>query len=384
MKICFITGTRADYGILSHLMRELRNRDGVELQVIATNMHLSPEYGLTYREIEADGFRIDKRVEMLLSSDTPTGITKSTGLGMIGMADAIAELSPDLIVILGDRYEMMAAATAAMIAGVPVAHLHGGEITEGAFDDSLRHAISKLSYLHFTAAEEHRQRLIRMGEAPDRVHCVGSPAVDSIHSEPLLSIDELEASIGHRLGHGFIIVTFHPVTREPGQAAVQTKALLAALEEAAGTRTILFTLPNSDTEGRTVASLIREWAADHADRAVAVTSLGQQKFYSAMSHCAAVVGNSSGGLIEAPSFGVPTLNIGNRQKGRTRGNTVVDCVADREAIVKGLNKVLSHEFAEFVKTQGTNPYHKEGSVKRIADIITSTPLRRHPQKPFYE
>lgn len=387
-KICFVTGTRAEYGILSGLMRRFRDDPEVELQVIATNMHLSPEFGMTVNEIEADGFRVDKRVEMMLSSDTPVGTVKSMGLASIGFADAFAELQPDLVVILGDRYEMLAVASAALIFGIPVAHLHGGEVTEGAVDDSIRHAITKLSSLHFAATEEYRDRIVQMGEDPEMVLNSGSIAADEISSFEAMSREELEDSLGVRLADDYITVTFHPVTRQPGEARKQVSALLKALETEVlkdsefNKVKVIFTLPNSDAEGREVARMIRDWCDANVGRALAVTSLGRKRYYSSLAHCAAVVGNSSSGLLEAPSFGIPTLNIGDRQKGRARGNTVVDCLAEESEIREGLRKVLGSEFREFVKVKGVNPYHRPGSIDLIYEKIKATPLPRHYAKHF--
>lgn len=383
-KICVVTGTRAEYGIMSRLMKSLKEDDRVELQIVATNMHLSPEFGLTVREIENDGFKIDKKVEMLLSSDTSTGTVKSMGLASIGIADAYAELSPDLIVILGDRYEMLAAASAALIFGIPVAHLYGGEITEGAFDDAIRHAITKLSYLHFTSTEEYRRRVIQMGESPERVYWVGALGADNISNSATMSLPELEESIGADLGNSFLLVTFHPVTNEQGQAEIQTQALLSALEEVSDRCSILFTMPNSDTDGRVVAGLIHEWTNAHPDKTCAVTSLGRARYYSALAHCTAVVGNSSSGLIEAPSFKKPTLNIGNRQKGRAQGNTVVNCEATFEDIRQGLSKILESGTVAYVAENGLNPYVKTGTLEAIHSALVETPLPVNAQKHFYD
>lgn len=383
-KICVVTGTRAEYGIMSLLMKLLQNDPKVELQIVATNMHLSPEFGLTYKEIEADGFRIDRKVEMLLSSDTHTGTVKSMGLASIGFADAYEELKPDLIVILGDRYEMLAAASAALIFGIPVAHLYGGEITEGAYDDAIRHAITKLSYLHLTSTEEYRCRVIQMGESPGRVHWVGSLGADNIAKETLLSLHELEESIGHELGEGFILATYHPVTKEPGQAQVQIKALLDALEGHLAERNVLFTLPNSDTDGRIIARMIEDWASVHRGQVAVVASLGRKRYYSALACCAAVVGNSSSGLAEVPTFRKPTLNIGNRQKGRAQGNTIVNCAANRDSISEGLAKALSPEFIKEVAMHGTNPYSKEGTLHEIHKILVETELPENAVKRFYD
>jgi UDP-N-acetylglucosamine 2-epimerase (non-hydrolysing)/GDP/UDP-N,N'-diacetylbacillosamine 2-epimerase (hydrolysing) len=381
-KICVVTGTRAEYGIMSSLMRRLSDDPRVQLQIIATNMHLSPEFGMTVREIEADGFTVDCKVEMLLSSDSAAGTVKSMGVELIGLADAYEQLQPDLLLILGDRYEMLAAASAATIFGIPVAHLYGGEITEGAYDDSIRHAITKLSYLHFTSTEEYRQNVIQMGEAPERVMWVGALGADNISRDQTMALSELEQSLDFELGDDFLLVTFHPVTKEPGSAERQSQALLQALSTVVDRHRVLITLPNSDTDGRVIARQIREWVAQNADRAIAVTSLGRRRYYAALQHCAAVVGNSSSGLCEAPSFGKPTLNIGNRQKGRTRGNTVTDCAATLADIEAGLQRVLSAEVRSDARLHGVNPYAKADTLPAIAEALISTPLAEHAAKAF--
>ncbi len=382
-KICIVTGTRAEYGILSPLIRALAENKGCELQIVAANMHLSPEFGLTYREIEADGFRIDRKVEMLLSSDSEVGAAKSTGLGMIGFADAFADLSPDIIVILGDRYEMLAAAVTAHILGIPVAHLHGGEVTEGAIDDSLRHAITKLSYLHFPATEEYRQRIIQLGENPERVWNAGSLAAESILQEEMLNKEELEKSLGFSLGDEYIMATYHPVTMQPGEAGRRVRDFLKALDEVWGDKTVIITMPNSDAGGREIAQEIEKWAQGGENRH-AVKSLGRKRYFSALKYCVAVAGNSSSGLIEAPSFGVPTLNIGDRQKGRARGNTVTDCEESFEAITEGLQRVLAYDNRENCRYKGENPYYNPGTLQQIEDILLSYPLVKHPPKSFYD
>ncbi|MDE6772036.1 MAG: UDP-N-acetylglucosamine 2-epimerase (hydrolyzing), partial [Muribaculaceae bacterium] len=293
-KICFITGTRADYGIMAPLMRAVKESGMADLSVIATNMHLSPDYGMTVDEITADGFSIDARVESLLAADSPSATVKSMGLTQIGLADAFARINPDLVVILGDRYEMLAAASAALIFRIPVAHLYGGETTEGAYDDSIRHAITKLSWLHFTSTEFYAKRIIQMGEDPARVKWVGALGVENIRNEDFLSLEELEESIGFRLGEKFLVATFHPATGSPGEERQQTMALLDALEDALGNGfRILFTMPNSDTGGKTVAALIKTWAASHPGDVAAVESLGRRRYFSALRHASAVVGNSS-------------------------------------------------------------------------------------------
>lgn len=383
-KICIVTGTRAEYGILSSLMKSLNEDCSVELQIIATNMHLSPEFGMTVREIEEDGLKVDRKVEMLLSSDTAVGTVKSMGLACIGLADAYAELNPDLIVILGDRYEMLAAASSAMIFGIPVAHLHGGEITEGAYDDSIRHAITKLSYIHFTSTEEYRRRVIQMGESPERVLWSGALGVDNITKEELMTLGELEDSIGHTLGENFLLVTFHPVTKEPGEAERQTKALLSALESYFLKGRVLFTLPNSDSEGRTIATMIREWADRNPGMVAVVTSLGRRRYYSAVALSKGVVGNSSSGLVEVPTFRKPTLNIGNRQKGRVQGNTVTNCDATFPGILRGLEEAFSDDRISEIRLMGSNPYFKDGTLETIHDTLVTYPLDRHAVKHFYD
>ncbi len=369
-RICFVTGTRADYGIMSLLMKKVAESDGVQIQIIATNMHLSPEYGMTVNEIENDGFTVDERIDSLLSGDSPAATVKSMGLTEIGMADAFSRLKPDVVVILGDRYEMLAAASAALIFRIPIAHLYGGETTEGAYDDNIRHAITQLSDYHFTSTEEYAQRIIRMGKDPENVHWVGSLGVDNISRSATMSLSELEESIDFKLGERHIVATFHPVTTMPGEEEHQTKALLSALETVLkdGWK-ILFTMPNSDTGGKRVASLIRQWSSLHPKEVKTVQSLGRVRYYSALKHASAVVGNSSSGLIEAPSFGIPTLNIGNRQEGRARGESVLDVPSDEASIQEGLRMVLSPEFRNKATT-ASNPYAKPDTINEILKYLT--------------
>lgn len=370
-KICFVTGTRADYGIQSRLMQRMAATPGVELSVIATNMHLSPAHGLTYREIEADGLEISERIAMDLTDDSPAGMVRALGECQTGMAGALERLRPDLIVLLGDRYEMLAAAAAALIFRIPVAHLYGGETTEGAYDDAIRHAITQMSTLHFTSTEQYRRRIIAMGMPEERVHWVGALGVDNIAGTPVMNLEELEESIGHPLGEGFILATFHPVTTEQGHEREQTEALLEALTPQLARRRVLFTLPNSDTGGSIVTKMIVDWTASHADRAVAVSSLGRKRYFSALRHCAAVVGNSSSALIEAPSFAKPTLNIGNRQKGRAAGPTVWHTDTDTASIAAGLERVLAPDLMAEATASGEplNPYAKEGTLDSIASHL---------------
>lgn len=364
-KICFVTGTRADYGIMAPLMQALNRRKEIELQIIATNMHLSPQFGMTVNEIIADGLNVDWRIDSLLSGDSPASTVKTMGLTQIGMADALTHLRPDLIVILGDRYEMLAAASAALIFRVPVAHLYGGETTEGAYDDAIRHAITQLSTYHFTSTEQYAQRVISMGAKPENVHWIGSLGADNILHEDFMPLHELEKSIGHELGKQFIVATFHPVTTTPGEEESQTEALLAALDHKLqeGWK-VLFTMPNSDTGGSVVASTIRKWGAERSESVALSTSLGRRRYYSALRHASAVVGNSSSGLIEAPSFDIPTLDIGDRQKGRARGESVLNVPADRDAISAGLDTVLSAQFRDKAR-KTPNPYAKPDTLDNL-------------------
>lgn len=378
-KICIITGSRAEWGLLRRLAAMVKSHERMELQIIATNMHLSPEFGLTYKEIERDGFRIDRQVEMLLSGDSPAATSKSTGLATIGFADAYRDLEPDLIIILGDRYEMLSAATAALIFRIPIAHLHGGEITEGAYDDAIRHAITKMSHLHFTSTEEHKGRVVQMGEQPGRVFNVGAIGIDNIRHTSLMSKEEIEHSLnGFRLDRNTILVTFHPVTMQQNTAEGQTNELLYALDSLPEAR-VIFTMPNSDTEGRVIMTLIKEWCERNTDRAVWFNSLGSRRYLSALQYVGAVVGNSSSAIIEVPSFGIPSLNIGDRQKGRTRAMSVVDCTPIREDIVKNLRAIIGRE-----PIQVENPYEKPNTAQRIIDTIAKVDWEKLTDKKFYD
>ena len=381
-KICVFTGTRADYGIMSRLVHLIDKDPDLQLQIIATNMHLSPEFGMTYKEIENDGFKIDKKVEMMLSSDTATGTVKSMGLALIGFADALEDLKPDLAVILGDRYEMLAAAEACLINKVPIAHIAGGAISEGAYDDAIRHSITKMSHLHFTETDEYRKRVIQLGEHPDRVWSTGALGVNNIRNEQIMPLSELESSLDFHLGEKFLLITFHPVTMENATAAEQCENLLTALSEVNREYQLLFTLPNSDTDGRVIIQKIKDYVSKNSDRAFAITSLGKRRYYSALKYTTAVIGNSSSGLVEAPSFNIPTLNIGNRQQGRTRGETVIDVPATPEGMRNGLKQALSADFIAKCKTS-TNPYEKANTLETIFNTIKSYPLDGIIKKSFY-
>lgn len=366
-KICVVTGTRAEYGLLRWVMQGIKDSAQLELQVIVTGMHLSPEFGLTYRDIEADGFSIDRKVEMLLSSDTPVGVTKSMGLAISGFADALNELRPDMLLLLGDRYEIFSAASASMIARIPIAHLHGGEVTEGAFDEAIRHSITKMSHLHFVATEEYRQRVIQLGEAPDRVFQVGGLGIDSIFKLELLDRPALEKALEFKFGPRNLLVTFHPVTLEQGTAVAQMGELLAALEMLDETHIIL-TMPNADTESRALFTMINEFVSRHPYTAKAYTSLGQLRYLSCIQYVDGVVGNSSSGLMETPSFKKGTINIGDRQRGRLKPDSVIDCEPTKCDIRRAFQHLYSAAFqAELAKV--TNPYGGGGASARIIEVL---------------
>ena len=380
-KICVVTGTRAEYGLLRWVIDGIAKSPVLELQLIATGMHLSPEFGLTVQEIKADGHRIDRKVEMLLSSDTPIGITKSMGLGMIGFADSLAELQPDLLLVLGDRFEIFASASAALIARIPIAHIHGGELTEGAFDDAFRHSITKMAHLHFVAAEEYRQRVIHMGEHPDRVFLVGCLGIDAIKRLKLLTRKQLEEELDFKFGPRNLLVTFHPVTLEHNTSAYQMGELLAALDEMEDTH-VIFTMPNADTNGRVLINMINSFCAKRP-YAKSFTTLGQLLYFSCIHQVDGVVGNSSSGIIEVPSFKTGTVNIGDRQKGRIRSPSIIDCEPSRQSIADAFYKLYTEEFRLTLRLASDSLY-KAGS----SDIIVRQLEQMQPitsiKKSFYE
>ncbi|MBK6908557.1 MAG: UDP-N-acetylglucosamine 2-epimerase (hydrolyzing) [Rhodocyclaceae bacterium] len=380
-KICVITGSRADYGLLRWVMQGIQDDPDLTLQVVATGMHLSPEFGLTYLEIEQHGFRLDRKVEMLTSSDTPAGIAKSMGLGLIGFADALSELRPDLIVVLGDRFEIYAAVAAALVARIPVAHLHGGETTEGAFDEGIRHAITKMSHLHFVAAEPYRQRVVQLGEQPDRVFLVGGLGVDAIKRIRLLDRNAVETSLGFGLSEKLLLITFHPVTLEVGTASGQMEELLAALDDLDDT-SLIFTLPNADTDGRVLIKAVEKFVAQHPN-AHAYASLGQLRYLSCLAHADGVIGNSSSGLLEAPSLNTGTINIGDRQRGRMQAATVINCDPTRKSISEAISRLYSPEFRSSL-AKVCNPYGDGGASDRIVDTLKNYPLDRLVKKVFFD
>lgn len=380
-KICFVTGTRAEYGLLSRLMRLVKEDKDLRLQVIATNMHLMPEYGETYKEIEKDGFTIDKKVYMHKPSDDAHGIISSMAEEMQGMNDALSELKPDILVLLGDRYEILVAAQVALIHRVPIAHIHGGEVTEGAFDDAIRHSVTKMSSLHFTSCEEYRHRVIQMGEQPSRVFDVGSLGVENIKAVPLMTKDELEASLDFKIDTQTILVTYHPVTLG-GDPAKDIREFLDALDQFKDLK-VIFTMPNSDTGRDAIALAVENYVKNHSNRAKAYTSLGLKRYLSTLQFVEAAVGNSSSGIIEVPSFGIPTLNIGDRQKGRLASKSVVNCGTSKDEVIAGLKLCLSEEMQKAAKTY-ENPYAKPDTANLIYQELKNIELADLNLKTFYD
>lgn len=380
-KICVITGTRAEYGLLRRIMKGIKQDLELTLQVICTGMHLSPEFGLTYRDILQDGFRIDRKVEMLTSSDTSVGIAKSIGLGLIGFADALSELKPDLIVVLGDRFEIFAAVSAALVARIPVAHLSGGEKTEGAFDEAIRHSISKMSHLHCVAAEEYRKRVIQLGEQPERVFLVGGLGVDAIKHLKLLGREEVESLLNFNLGQKSLLITFHPVTLAASTAAHQMDELLKALARLDDTQ-LIFTMPNADTGGRALIKAVENFVDKHAN-ARAYTSLGQLLYLSCVKLVDGVVGNSSSGLTEVPSFKKGTVNIGDRQQGRLYAASVINCEPTKHSISDALDRLYSSDF-QVLLGQVRNPYGEGGASEKVLEIIKHHEIKDITQKVFYD
>jgi len=382
-KICIFTGTRAEYGLLKPLIDELKLEKSIELQLIISGMHLSPEFGLTYKEIDTEGFTEVEKVEMLLSSDTPIGVSKAMGLGMIGYAEALDRLKPNLLVGLGDRFELFVVVSAAMIFGIPVAHLHGGEATEGLIDESIRHSISKMSHLHFAATEIFRKRIIQLGENPKRVFNVGAIGIDNIKKLKLLNRNELENKINFSINKKTILVTFHPVTLENSTAESQFHELLNAIDNFDDIK-IIFTKPNSDTGGRIIIKLIDDYVNKNKNKAISFISMGQLLYLSTLQFMIGVVGNSSSGLVEVPSFKIGTINIGDRQRGRIKATSVIDCSPNKNDIIKAFNKLFSSKFQNTLK-HINNPYElKYGLTSRkIKEIIISYPLENLIKKQFY-
>jgi UDP-hydrolysing UDP-N-acetyl-D-glucosamine 2-epimerase len=367
-RICVVTSSRADYGHLYWVLKEIQQQPALQLQVVATGAHLSPEFGLTVDVIETDGFRVDARVEGLVSSDTAVGVAKSIGLTTIGFADVFERLAPQMVLIAGDRFELLAAAQAALVARIPVAHIAGGDTTEGAYDEAIRHSITKMSHVHFVTNARARQRVLQLGEDPTKVFNFGSPGLDFIRKASLLSREQLQA----RLNFGFrarnVLVTFHPATLEQRSSAEQMSELLAALARLPGDVGIIITMPNADSDGRILRELIAAFVAQQQGRAACFESLGSMVYLSVMAQADMVVGNSSSGLYETPTLHKPTVNIGDRQRGRERASSVIDCAADRVAIQQSMEAALALDCSHVI-----NPYGDGTAAGRIAATLAGLP-----------
>ncbi|QMV41703.1 UDP-N-acetylglucosamine 2-epimerase [Cohnella cholangitidis] len=378
-KICVVTGTRAEYGLLYWLLKELEAEPTVELQLIVSGMHLSPEFGSTYKFIEQDGFIINEKIEMLLSSDTPVGITKSIGLAVLSFAECLDRLKPDILVLAGDRYEILAAAQAALIAQIPIAHLFGGDTTEGAFDEAIRHSITKMSHLHFVSNGHAAKRVRQLGENPKHIFNVGSTGLDFVRKATLLTKDQLSERLEFEFRKRNVAVTFHPATLDAQRPEEQFSELLHALESLGQETGIIITKPNSDTYGRKLIEMTDEFVKSHSN-AKAYTSLGQLPYLSLLSHVDAVIGNSSSGLYEAPTFKIPTVNIGSRQRGRMQASSVIDCEPNRSEISKAMTVAFAMDC-----TNTVNPYGEGRASERVAGILKDFDnLRGLIQKSFYE
>lgn len=381
MRICIATGTRAEYGLLKPLIEKIKADTDFTLQLLVTGAHLSPEFGLTYKQIETDGFTIDVKVEMLLSSDTPEGITKSMGLGMIGYADAFKQLNPDLLVILGDRYEMLAVASTALIYRIPIAHIHGGELTEGAYDDAIRHAITKMSALHFTSTEAYRKRVIQLGEQPGKVFNVGAIGLDNFKSLALLSRTELEIALNITFKKYNYLVGFHPETLSNKSVEEQFNELLQAIESQEESF-FIFTKANADTNGRIINQLMEAYVNAHPEKSVLFDSLGSPRYLSVMKQVTAVVGNSSSGILEAPSAPTATINIGDRQKGRIQAESIINCKTKKDDIINAFEKVKGVDLTNSIENI-INPYGDGTVSDHILEVLKNISLNELQQKKFY-
>ncbi|MDJ0624002.1 MAG: UDP-N-acetylglucosamine 2-epimerase [Desulfocapsaceae bacterium] len=369
-KICVFSGSRAEYGLLKPLLEEIKNDSSLELLLLVSGMHLSATFGNTYKLIESDGFSIDRKVISLDDAGTPLATCRSIAHGIVGYTEAFIELQPDILLILGDRYESFAAATAALVNQLPIAHIHGGETTQGAIDEAFRHSITKMSLLHFTSTENYRQRVIQLGEHPDRVFDVGAIGLEYMEKANFLSEKDLERSLNFKFGKKNALVTFHPVTLESGSATQQFTQLLATLDDIPEMK-IIFTKANADPEGRDINHLIDDYVAKNPGRTISFTSMGHQRYLSSMRIVDLVIGNSSSGIIEAPSFGVPVINVGSRQQGRIKAANIISCQPHRSAILKACRKGLSQQFKDLAETVD-NPYRKKGTAHRIKEIIKKT------------
>ena len=381
-KICVVTGSRAEFGLLHWVMHEIKNRAESELQILATGMHFAEKFGATYREIETAGFKIDAKVEMLEADNTPAAVSRSTGQGIIGCTDALHRLNPDLLVVLGDRFETFAAAVAATFLRIPVAHFHGGETTEGAFDESLRHSITKMSHFHFTATETYRRRVIQMGESPDRVFNIGAVGLDNVAQCERLNRTELEQQLGIEFRPQNVLVTFHPVTLEQETGAKQFDELTAALDQISDLGVII-THPNADPGGDQIAARIKEFVHRNPDRVWSFASLGFVRYLSMLNEVDAVIGNSSSGLIEVPHFKIGTVNIGDRQRGRIAGASVIQCDPVATQILQATQRALSTEFRLSIQSEN-NPYGEPGGSRRAVQILADASLTEIIKKRFHD
>ena len=381
-KICFFTGTRAEYGLLKPLIDELHTEDSIELQLIISGMHLSPEFGLTYKEIDTEIFRTVEKVEILLSSDTAIGVSKAMGLGMISYIEAVQRLKPDLIVGLGDRFELFTMASAALVQNIPIAHIHGGEVTSGAYDDAFRHSITKMSHIHFASTEAYKKRIIQLGENPKNVFNVGALGIDNIKKHKLLTKNELENSLSFKLDKPYFIVTFHPVTLEANSAEKQMMELLVALDNFEDYK-IIFTKPNADNEGRVIINLLNEYCKVNPKRTALFESLGNLRYLSALKYSEMMIGNSSSGILEMPYFKKPTVNIGNRQQGRIFSNSILQTPPKTKSIVNAIYKGLSKEFQKECLNSELL-YGNGNTAKKIKKIILQKEFDELIPKDFYD
>ena len=380
-KICIVTSSRADYGLLRWIMQGIKDDPELKLQIIATGTHLSPKFGFTYKIIEEDGFRVDARIEILGSSDSPAAIAESMALALKGTANAFSDLKPDLVVVLGDRFEIFAATAAALVSKIPVAHLHGGESTVGAFDEAFRHSITKMSHLHFVATDEYRSRVIQLGENPKNVYLVGGLGIDSIKNLPLLSREDLQTQLGIEFGAKSLLITFHPVTLDTESPGNQMKELLAALSHLHDT-TLIFTMPNADTGGYALTKMIEEFVSQN-ENAKMFTSLGQLKYLSCISYVDGVVGNSSSGITEVPTFKKGTVNIGDRQLGRIQAASVINCEPIEKDIERAIEKLYAPNFKSGLAAV-ENPYGDGGSSARVVKVLKEASLEGIIKKTFHD
>ncbi len=380
-KICVVTGSRAEYGLLYWFMKEIKREKNLKLQLVVTGMHLSPVFGNTIKEILKDGFKVNRKVKMLLPNDTPASIAKSVGVGMIKFADVLNDLKPDMLVVLGDRFELISATYAALIARIPVAHFHGGELTEGLIDDATRHSITKMSHLHFVANKVYKKRVIQLGENPKSVFNVGGTGIDNIKKLKLLNKNKLEKKLKIKLKKKNIIVTFHPVTLEVSTAKNSFNELLKALRKKKDIN-IIFTKTNADTDGRIIIKQIEKFVRENKNRSCCFTSLGQLNYLSLLQYVDGVVGNSSSGLLEVPTYKIGTINIGDRQGGRLKALSVIDCKTNYKSIIKAINTLYSNKFQKRLK-KTINPYGNGGASKKAVKILKRTSLKNIIKKKFY-